>query len=217
MHQSNFIKFAAAALASTFLAGAAVALDVDPALPAYAKSHGLRIVREYIDGTALVAGTVYHFKVVCMDSLSNTAGGTTDKTATYSMTAPTYNDTTIAVTQDGDGIKVVTPAGTSTYFSPVAYKIYARLSSDPTVSDTYLVAWSDELTIYFDRDATGTLLADGSWHVLAVCIDAVGNVTAGTHVKTVAYVRSTVTIPDQVTNFLIDALAPGRVTGFAAA
>ena len=41
MHQSSLLKFAAAAVASTFAAGTAVALDVDAAIPSYAKANGV--------------------------------------------------------------------------------------------------------------------------------------------------------------------------------
>ena len=41
MHQSSLLKFATAALASTLVAGSAVALDVDAAIPAYTKVNGV--------------------------------------------------------------------------------------------------------------------------------------------------------------------------------
>lgn len=101
-------------------------------------------------------------------------------------TGPTYDDTTITAAQDGDGIKIVTPAGTSAYHPPVAYKVYARKGATPTFTDTYLVAESPDLTIWFDRDADGVLLTTGNWNILVACIDAASNVTQGMHEKIVA-------------------------------
>ena len=128
---------------------------------------------------------------------------------------PTYVNTTLAVSQFGNGIKVITPAGTSNTGGGVSYNVYAKLGSAPDFTNSYLVAIMPELTIYFDRDADGAALADGTWHIKTSCTDSLGNTTQGATTKTVAFLNTGESPPEELQGVAIDdpAIIPEQLTG----
>lgn len=132
---------------------------------------------------------------------------------------PTFDDTLTTVADNGDDrVRIDLVAGTSNCgVAGVEYQVFMRKDEAPTLTATYFIGQFDKATIYVLNDADGTALASGTWHTLVRAIDKVGNTTGGVTDKTVAFTRAEVALPGQVTNFQIDALVPGRVSGFAAA